>query len=104
MNRGQAFESRKNFIEKGIGALMSVKRDYAYIKYARASLTESEYIRIGDVFGKAITIDITAKSLEEIFEDVSRINLIGKEKIAPPSNIVTDNETLRKIAPLFMQV
>ncbi len=102
MSRGQIYESRKNFIEEGIGKLMAVKRDYAYIKYARTGLTESEYVRIGDIFGKAVTLDVTARSLEDIFEDVSRINLIGKEKIAPPDNIITDPNTLRKIAPLFM--
>lgn len=101
MNRGQIYASRKNFIENGIGALMAAKRDYAFIKYARAGVTGGEYMRIGDIFGKAVTLDITARDLDQIFEDISRINLIGKEKIAPPDNIITDEETLRKIAPLF---
>ena len=101
MNRGQVYESRKKFIEDGIAALMAVKQDYAYIKYARANVTDSEYVRIGDVFGKAVTLDITARSLEDIFEDISRINLLGKENIAPPSNIVDDKDELRKISGLF---
>ena len=102
MNKGQVFESRKKFVEDGLGTMMSVKRDYAYIKYARTGVTDSEYMRIADIFGGVVTLDITARSLEDILEDVSRVNLIDKEDIAPPKNVVTDKETLRKIAPLFM--
>ena len=102
MNRGQIFESRKRFVEDGIGLMMSVKRDYAFIKYARTGLTDSEYMRIGDIQGRAVTLDITARSLEDILEDMSRINLAGKEKIAPPDNIITDPDKLREISALFM--
>lgn len=101
MNRGQVFESRKKFVEEGIGTLMQVKQDFAFIKYARTGLTESEYIRIGDVQGRAVTLDVTAKSLEDIFEDLSRIILLKKEKISPPDNIVVDPDVLRKISVLF---
>lgn len=102
MNRGQIYANRKNFVEENIGLLMSVKKDYGYIKYARKDISDSEYMRIGDIFGNALTLDITGRSLEDIFEDVSRINLISKEKITPPDNIITDKETLRKIATLFI--
>lgn len=102
MNRGQVFESRKKFVEEGIATILSAKSDFMYIKYARVGLTESEYIRIGDVFGKSVTLEITAMSLEDIVEDIAKIMLIGNEKISPPESIVTDKETLRKIALLFM--
>ena len=102
MNRGQVFESRKRYVEDGIGTIMTVKQDFAYIKYARQATTDAEYMRIGDIQGRAVTLDITAKSLEDIFEDISRINLVKKENIAPPSGIVSDPNVLRNISPLFM--
>ena len=34
MNRGQVFESRKNFVE-GFGELMEAKKDFLDIQYAR---------------------------------------------------------------------
>ena len=101
MNRGQVFESRRRYVEDGIGVLMTVKRDFESIQYARSSVTDQEYIRIRDIFGKAVTIDITGVDLETILTDMCRVMLIGEEKIAPPDGIITDKEALRKIAPLF---
>lgn len=101
MNRGQMFEKRKRFIEENIYSLLVVKRDFDYIKYARHNLTENEYMRIGDIQGRAITINITGMSLEDIFEVISRMNLLDKEEIAPPQGIVDDADELRAISPLF---
>ena len=101
MNRGQELQNRRRFVEDGIGAVMAVKPDFEFIKYASRSIDDREFMRIGDVMGRAVTLDITAKSLEEIFEDISRINLIGKENVNLPSCIITDQQELRKISLLF---
>ena len=101
MNRGQVYESRKRFIEDGIGTMMSARRDFDSIKYARSSVTDQEYIRIRDIFGTAVTIDITGVDLETILSDMCRVILLGEEKISPPDGIVTDKAALREIAPLF---
>ena len=99
--RGQEFIARQNFVEVTLHQALASKPDFDYIKYARDALTDSEYIRIADLQGKACTIDITGRSLEEIVEDVARIVLIPKEKITPPETIVTNPQVLRSIAPLF---
>ena len=101
MNRGQVYASRKEFIENGIGQIMIAKRDFDSIKYARSAVTDREYIRIGDVFGKAVTIEITGEDLEKILMDMSRIVLMGEEKVSAPSGVVTDRDTLRKVSTLF---
>lgn len=101
MNIGQVYESRKNFIEDGIGSLMAVKEDFESIKYARSSVTNREFVRIRDIFGKAATIEITGDDLEKILLDMSRLILMGKEKVSAPSGCITDQEQLRKIYPLF---
>ena len=101
MNKGQAYASRKDFIENGVGQLMSAKKDFRSIQYARNSLTEQEYVRVMDVFGGAITIDITGDDLEKVLSDMSRVILMGEENVHVPAGIVTDRDLLRKISNLF---
>lgn len=101
MNRGQVYASRKDFIENGIGQIMAAKRDFDSIKYARSAVTDQEYVRVSDIFGKAMTINITGEDLEKILSDISRIILMGEEKVSVPSGVITDQDTLRKISPLF---
>ena len=101
MNRGQVYASRKNFIENGVGELMSAKRDFDSIKYARSAVTDREYVRISDVFGKSVTIEITGDDLEKILSDMSRVILMGEEKVSAPSGVITDKEMLRRISSLF---
>ena len=101
MNIGQVYASRKNFIENGIGSLMAAKKDFESIKYARSSVTDREYVRIRDIFGKAVTIEITGDDLEKILSDMCRVILMGEEKVSAP-NCITDRTTLRNIASLFV--
>lgn len=99
MNKGQIYASRKNFVES-IGELMAAKKDFLSIKYARSAVTDREYVRVHDIFGKAVTIEITGDDLEKILSDMCRIILMGEENVSAP-NCVTDMDMLRRIAPLF---
>ena len=101
MNEGQVYASRKSFIENGLGYIMAAKKDFDSIQYARSAVTDQEYIRVKDIFGKAVTVDVTGDDLEKILSDMSRIILMGEEKVSVPSGVVTDQDTLRKIAHLF---
>ena len=101
MNRGQLYASRKNFIEDGLGSVLSVRRDFKSIRYARKSLTEEEYMQIADILGNVITINITGASLEDITDDAFRVALAGKEDISIPKGYEDRKEVLREIAPLF---
>lgn len=101
MDKGQVFASRKDFIENGVGQLMSAKKDFRSIQYAISSVTEQEYVRVMDVFGGAITIDITGDDLEKVLSDMSRVILMGEENVHAPAGIVTDRDLLRKISNLF---
>lgn len=100
MNRGQVYASRKNFVES-IGELMAAKKDFLSIKYARSAVTDREYVRIHDIFGKAATFEITGDDLEKILSDMCRVILMGEENVNVPNGYIDDKETLRKISPLF---
>ncbi len=101
MTKGQGYSARAYFIEGTVYNLLKHKEDFDFIKYGRTLLKGKEYMRIGDIQGNAVTLDVTGRSLEAIAEDIARIILIGKEDIAPPDNIVTDQEEKRAIAHLF---
>lgn len=101
MTKGQDYMARAYFIESTVDRFLKHKKDFDYIRYTRSKHTDGEYIRIADMQGRAITLDITARSLEDIAEDIARIILIGKEKIAPPDNIITDPSKLRIVSMLF---
>lgn len=100
MNKGQVYASRKNFVES-IGDLMAAKKDFLSIKYARSAVTDREYVRVRDIFGKAATFEITGDDLEKILSDMCRVILMGEENVSAPNGYIEDRETLRKIAPLF---
>lgn len=100
MNIGQVYASRKDFIENGIGHIMAAKRDFESIKYARSAVTEQEYVRVRDIFGNAVTIEITGDDLEHILCDMCKVILMGEDNSKGP-NCVLDNELLRRISPLF---
>ncbi len=100
MNRGQVYASRKDFVENGIGQIMAAKKDFDSIKYARSAVTDQEYVRVSDIFGKAVTIEITGDDLETILHDMCKVMLMGEDTSVAP-NCVSDKETLRKLSPLF---
>ena len=80
---------------------MSAKQDFLSLQYARSSVTDREYVRVRDVFGKASTFEITGDDLEKILSDMCRVILMGEENVHVPNGYVDDNDTLRKISSLF---
>lgn len=101
MTKGQDFLARAHFVEDIVGTFLKQKPDFHYIKFAKSHVTDCEYVRIADRQGRAITMDVTARSLEAIAEDIARILLIEKEKVSPPDNIVTEPHQLREVSHLF---
>ena len=101
-NRTKEMEARKFYIESVLGAALEAKTGFESIKYAAERPIDQEYIRISDLRGGFITIDITGEPLEKIMTDVFRIALSGTaDKFHTPVKIITDWDTLLKIAPLF---
>lgn len=104
MSRAKEYELRKMYIEKVLGTTLKARRGFQGIRYGREPLTDAEYIRISDIRGTTITLNITGRSLEQIMIDVFKVVVIGTmgkhERITVPE-IITDRETLLELAPLF---
>lgn len=107
MNRNKEVNARRHYVEDILCRAMQPKKGFESIRYATDSVKEQEYIKISDVRGSAVFINITGNSLEDILADVCKIMLIGilgkHDKMTLPAGIITDGEQLLKIAALFKE-
>lgn len=105
MNREEERKLRALYINKVMKMALKPQKIFESIQYAMQRGTDSEYIRIKDKRGTAITLNITGNSLESVMHDIFKIVVIGEmgkhEKITPPANIITDRDELLRLAPLF---
>lgn len=97
-------KARKEYVEIKLCEVLKVKDDFEDIKYGRDVRTEQEYMRVRDIFGGHITINITNLELHEILNYACWVVLNGFVReggIPVPDGIVADKDELRKLAPLF---
>ena len=107
MNRNKEIRAREYYVNEILYNAMRPKKGFDNIKYARDSITDQEYVKISDIRGAAVTLNITAYTLEDILTDVCKVILVGvlgkHDKMQLPAGIVTDGDQLIKIAPLFKE-
>lgn len=105
MTRERECQIKREYIEMVLRLALRPKRGFDSIKYAKDRMTDNEYMRISDSRGSAVTLNITASTLEEILVDVSKIVLVGvlgrHDKMSLPASLVTEDRELLRIAPLF---
>lgn len=96
-------QRRRDYIEGLSVALMAVK-DFDAIEYTR-TYDGAEYVRISDIIGNALYLDVTRMTLAEVLKDVARCLVAGDrlEEIRP-HGLVTDRERKRKAARAFKEV
>ena len=104
MNIGQNYAQKRAYVEVLLSGVMRAKKGFHYIKYARATKTETEYIRIGDIRGMAITLNVTAMDLEDIMMVVCDYIVNGPGGRIVINYIVHRDEELLKAAELFKEV
>ena len=68
MNKGQIYQRRKEYIELILGAMLKPKTGFDSIKYGRYNKTDKEYVRLTDLRGNAVTLNITGEKLETTSE------------------------------------
>ena len=104
MNIGQNYAQKRAYVEVLLAQVMRVKKGFDYIRYARESQTEGEYIRIGDLAGRAVTLDVTAFSLNDIMVAVCDYIVNGPCGDKVINCIVHDEDRLIETSRLFKGV
>lgn len=104
MNLGQNYAQKKAYIEVLLAGVMRAKKGFDYIKYARTGLTDEEYIRIGDLRGNAVTIDVTTFGIEDIMMVICDYIVTGPTGKYVLPRIIVDEDKLIKTARLFKEV
>jgi len=103
MNIGQNYAQKRAYVEVLLSGVMRVMKGFDYIRYAREFQTEAEYIRIGDLTGRAITLDVTAFDLNDIMMAVCDYIVNGPDGKAVIKCIVHDEDRLIKASKLFKE-
>ena len=98
MNKGAYYTEREQYI-RALEVVLRPVQDFNRLRYANEFYADTEFIQLSNVLGDAIFIDITAKSMEEIFKEVARA-INGQT----PYGLVKDLEKRRHIAGLFQRV
>lgn len=98
MTKGAYYSERENYIKR-LEIVLKPIQDFSRLRYANEFYADTEFIQLSNILGDAIFIDITAKSLEEIFKEVARA-INGQS----PHGLVRDLEKRRHIATLFQKV
>ena len=98
MTKGAYYNEREQYI-KDLEVVLKPVQDFHKINYVHEFYADSEYIQICDVLGGVIFLDITARSLEDIFKDVAKV-IYGQT----PQSVVTDLLTRRHIAALVQKL
>ena len=98
MNKGAYYTEREQYI-RALEVVLRPVQDFNRLRYVNEFYADTEFIQLSNVLGDAIFIDITAKSMEEIFKEVARA-INGQT----PYGLVKDLEKRRHIAGLFQRV
>lgn len=96
MNKGNAYTRRRDYVT-GLNQALSVVPDFERIVYVHTSL-DKEYIKIWNTIGWVVYLDVSQKSMYDIFNDVA-LSVRGQE----PDNVLTDIDEIRSIVPLVRQ-
>lgn len=96
MNKGNEYTRRRDYVA-GLNHALSVVPDFERIVYVHTSL-DKEYIKIWNTIGWVVYLDVSQKSMYDIFNTVA-LSVRGQE----PDNVLTDIEEIRSIVPLIRQ-
>lgn len=89
------YKAKRDYVER-LNLMLAPLTDFDHIDYARGFMNDSEYIRMVDLLGNAIVMDVTGDDLEAILQKVA-VLVIGEK----PIGVIHDRLMLRSIASLF---
>ena len=91
----EVYDEKREYVKKLSEALVPLT-DFVSMDYAYSLSTQSEYLRVFDVFGAAFYVNVTGNSTEAILKEICKMVLGHK-----PTGLVTDKTALREIVDIF---
>lgn len=99
------YDLRKTYIEGALQMALTPIRSFDGIEYTRKTLTGEEFVKISDLTGAAMFLDVTGMTRAEILKDVARLILMDdiNDSAIIPIGFVSDEEEKLGIAELFKE-
>lgn len=97
MTKGAYYKEREQYI-KDLETVLKPIQDFNRLKYANEFYADTEFVQLSNILGDAIFIDITAKSLEDVFKEIA-MAINGRS----PRGLIRDLEKRRHVASLFQR-
>lgn len=99
------YDLRKTYIEGALQMALSPIRSFDGIEYMRKSLTGEEFVKVSDLTGATMFLDVTGMTRAEILKDVARLVLMGdiNDSAIIPVGFVFGTEQKLEIAELFKE-
>ena len=99
------YDIRKTYIEGALQMALTPIRSFDGIEYMRKPLTGEEFVKISDLTGATMFLDVTGMTRAEILKDVARLVLMGdiNDSAIIPIGFVSDEEEKLGIAKLFKE-
>lgn len=96
------YDDRASYIE-GLAIGLNAIREFDGIEYTRKPLTGEEFVKISDLTGASMFLEVTKMTKAEILKDVARVLLMGDidDSRIIPQSFVADKEQMLDIAELF---
>lgn len=99
----KCFDRRRTYVED-LNMMLEPLHGFDRIEYARAFMQDKEYVKISDIIGNVLFLDISGLTLSEILKEVAKSILIDeiKDPNIIPDSLVFEREDKLKIAELFV--
>lgn len=96
------YDDRKAYIE-GLTIGLNALREFDGIEYIRKPLTGEEFVKVSDLTGASMFLEVTNMTKAEILKDVAKILLMGEidDSRIIPHGFITDKERMLDVAELF---
>lgn len=96
---------RRDYVEGALQMALAPIRSFDGIEYTKKTLTGEEYVKVSDLTGATMFLDVTDMTQPEILKDIARLLLMGdiEDSRVIPHGFVTDDEEKLAIAELFRE-
>ena len=96
MGKGNEYINRRNYIA-GLNQALSIVPDFERIVYVNTNM-DKEYVKIWNTIGWVVYLDVSQKSLYDIFNAIA-LSVRGQK----PDMALEDIDAIRSIVPLIKQ-